>query len=67
MLGTICELGLALSTANMTQQDSACIKHVKGSAHSKSTAITKCHYDAIFKVEVTDNMNNMKYSIYPTC
>lgn len=67
MLGTIHELGLALSTANMTQQQSACIEHVKGSVHSKSTAITKCHSGAIFKMEVTDNINSMKYSVYPTC
>lgn len=67
MLDTIRELGLALSTTNMTQKDSACIKDVKGSVHSKSTAITKCHSGAIFEVEVTDNINNMKYSVYLTC
>lgn len=66
MLGTIRELGIAPSTTNMTQ-DSAGTKHVKGSAHSKSTAITKCHSGDIFEVEVTDNMYNMKYSVYPTC
>jgi len=35
--------------------------------HSKLTATTKRHSGAIFEVEVTDNMNNMKYSVYPTC
>lgn len=64
---TIHELGLVLSTTNMTQNGSACIKHVKGSVPSKPTAITKCHFGAIFKVEVTDNMNYMKYSVDHTC
>ena len=66
LCSAIHDLGLPLSTTNMTQ-DNACIKRVKGSMSSKLTAITKCLSCAIVEVEVTDNMNDMKYSVYHAC